>query len=244
MQELSVSPNPAVPHRIVFRDEHLLVVEKPSGVVTQPGKKHEHDSLLNGLFAQFGNRLQNLGESRDWGLLHRLDKDTSGLVIVALTVPAFENLLDQFKRRLIKKLYWAIVLGSPRPAQGVIQKPIREAVGLRKRAVIDRDGEQAVTAYKVLESGEGVSLIEARPKTGRLHQIRVHMASLGNPVLGDHEYSARLKLPNVRRLCLHAAALSFLHPATSHRQIVESAWPVDLHKTLKRFGLHEPSLPG
>lgn len=244
MQEFSVTPNPAVPHQIVFRDEHLLVVEKPSGVVTQPGKKHEHDSLLNGLFAQFGNRLQNLGESRDWGLLHRLDKDTSGLVIIALSIPAFESLLDQFKRRLVKKLYWAIVFGCPRPAQGVIQKPIRESVGLRKRAVIDRDGEQAVTAYKVLESGDGVSLIEARPKTGRLHQIRVHMSSMGHPILGDDEYSARLKLPDVRRLCLHAAALSFLHPISTHRQTVDSPWPVDLQKTLKRFGLHEPTHPG
>ncbi|HWL92118.1 MAG TPA: RluA family pseudouridine synthase [Phycisphaerae bacterium] len=240
MGEYSVATNPDVEYRVAFEDSALLVVEKPSGVVTQPGKKHEHDSLLNGLFAEYGNRLQNLGESRDWGLLHRLDKDTSGLVIVALQNAAFENLLDQFKRRLVKKVYWAIVWGTPAPSQGVIQKPIREVVGQRKRAVIDREGEQAITAYKVLQQGEGVTLIEARPKTGRLHQIRVHMASKGHPVLGDHEYAGKIELPNVLRLCLHAAALSFLHPASGHRVEVTAPWPKDLNKTLKRFGLTVP----
>lgn len=242
MSDLSVIPNSEVPYRITLRDDSLLVIEKPTGVVTQPGKKHEHDSLLNGLFAEFGNRLQNMGESRDWGLLHRLDKDTSGLVLVALTHSAFENLIEQFKKRVIKKLYWAIVMGSPRPTQGVIQKPIRESVGQRKRAVIDRAGEQAITAYKVLQSGPDASLIEARPKTGRLHQIRVHMESIGHPVLGDSEYSGKTSLPAVPRLCLHAAGLSFLHPLTGHRVNVGSQWPADLQRTLKRFVLDEPRL--
>lgn len=240
MAEFSVSPNPDVPLRIVHADGELLVVEKPSGVVTQPGKKHEHDSLLNGLFAEHGNRLQNLGESRDWGLLHRLDRETSGLVIVALTNRAFENLLEQFKKRLVRKLYWAIVQGSPRPAQSVIQHPIREVVGQRKRAVIDRNGEQAITAYKVLQATPAASLIEARPKTGRLHQIRVHMASVGNPVLGDTEYSKGHPPIGVPRLCLHAASISFLHPTSGHRITVNCPWPADLRKVLTRLSLKEP----
>ncbi len=241
MTDHRVTPNADVPYRIAYQDADVIVADKPAGVVTQPGIKHEHDSLLNGLFAEFGNRLQNLGESRDWGLLHRLDKDTSGLVIVAQNIAAFEHLLDQFKRRLVKKIYWAIVAGIPRPAQGVIQKPIREAIGRRKRAVIDREGEQAVTAYRVLQSNQGVSLVEARPTTGRLHQIRVHLASMGCPVLGDHDYAGSARLPDVLRLCLHAAALSFIHPASGHRMDVHAPWPADLRKTLKRFGLNEPS---
>lgn len=236
----SVEPNTSIPYQIRYADDHLLVVEKPSGVVTQPGRKHETTSLLNGLFTNYGNQLQNLGESRGWGLLHRLDKDTSGLVLVALRNRAYDHLLDQFKNRRVKKTYWAIVSGRPRPAQGVIQKSIKEVVGSRKKAVISRDGKQGITAYRVLESSEGVSLIEARPKTGRLHQIRVHFAALGHPLLGETLYCGKEKPPQVRRLCLHAANLSFIHPETTHRVEVRTLWPKDLAKTLKRFGLSAP----
>lgn len=238
---LSIKPNPAVPFEVRYADEHLLVVEKPGGVVTTPGKGHDRDSLLNGLFAEHGHALQNLGESRDWGMLHRLDKGTSGLVVVALRNAAWEHLLEQFKQRHVKKLYWALVMGRPDPAQGVIQKPIAEVVTTtRKKAVLSREGQTAITAYKLLGESSGVSLIEARPKTGRLHQIRVHMASLGCPVLGDDIYADKIKLPRVPRLCLHAAQLSFLHPATGHRLTVTCPWPDDLKTTIKRFGLSKP----
>lgn len=237
----SVQPSEHVPFEIRLADSEFLVVEKPAGVVTQPGKKHQRDSLLNGLFCEYGNVLQNLGEAREWGLLHRLDKDTSGLVIVALRIRAYEHLLQQFKDRRVKKMYWTIVSGVPRPAQGVIQKPIAEVVGKLKRAVLKRDGQQAITAYRILQSAENVSLVEASPKTGRLHQIRVHMASLGCPVVGDALYAGKTRQPVVPRLCLHAAALSFIHPSTGHRVRVNSPWPSDLAKTMKRLGLHEPS---
>jgi 23S rRNA pseudouridine1911/1915/1917 synthase len=239
--QLSIKPNSAVPYEIRFDDEALIVVDKPAGVVTQPGKKHERDSLLNGLFAAYGPVLQNLGEARDWGLLHRLDRETSGLVLIALRKSAFDHLLDQFKRRLVQKIYWAIVAGRPSPAQGVIQKPIAEVVGARKKAVLARDGKPAITAYRVLHSAATVSLIEARPKTGRLHQIRVHMASLGYPVAGEDTYTGPSATPKVPRLCLHAAYLSFIHPVTGKRMAVTSPWPKDLLTTLKRFGLSPPS---
>ena len=240
MMRYNVEPNEAIPYESRHADDHLLVVEKPTGVVTQPGKKHESSSLLNGLFCRFGNELQNLGADRNWGLLHRLDKETSGLVIVALRTRAYDHLLDQFKRRLVKKTYWAIVSGVPMPTQGVIQKPIAEIVGKRKKAVIRRDGKPSITAYRILQSANGVSLIEARPKTGRLHQIRVHMAALGHPLLGETIYAGKIALPNVPRLCLHATALSFIHPDTGHRLGIASPWPKDLRKALKRLGLSEP----
>jgi 23S rRNA pseudouridine1911/1915/1917 synthase len=230
-----------VAYEVRYGDADLLVVNKPAGVVTQPGKKHESDSLLNGLFCTYGNALQNLGESRGWGLLHRLDKDTSGLVLVALRNRAYEHLRRQFEGRQVKKIYWAIVAGRPSPAQGVIQKPIVEIVGKIKKAVIKRDGRQAITAYRLLQSVEAVSLIEARPKTGRLHQIRVHMAAMGCPVLGDALYARGADLPRVPRLCLHAAALSFIHPGTSRRIEVDCPWPADLQKTLKRLRLSPPA---
>lgn len=239
--KFNVEPNESILYEVRHADEHLLVVEKPAHVVTQPGKKHEDDSLLNGLFAAYGPRLQNLGEVRRWGLLHRLDKETSGLVIVALSRRAYDHLRDQFERRLVKKTYWAIVAGVPRPSQGVIQKPIAQVAGSRKKAIIKREGKPSITAYRVLQTAGGVSLVEALPKTGRLHQIRVHMAAIGHPVLGDTVYVSRQVVPDVARLCLHAAGLSFIHPQTGHRFGVCSPWPKDLRKTLKRFGLAEPS---
>lgn len=240
MQDFSIVPHPAVPYEVRLRDDEFLVVEKPAGVVTQPGKGHQRDSLLNGLFAEFGNALQNMGEERGWGLLHRLDRDTSGLVVVALRIRAYEHLLQQFKDRRIGKIYWAIVAGCPQPVQGVIQKPIAEVIGARKKAVIARHGRQAITAYKVLHRGEGASLIEARPKTGRLHQIRLHMADLGCPILGDDVYGRETSMPRVPRLCLHAASLTFLHPATGRRVTVTCSWPRDLKGTPGRFGLRAP----
>jgi 23S rRNA pseudouridine1911/1915/1917 synthase len=241
MTQFTIEPNPFVDFEIAFEDAEMLVVVKPTGVVTEPGKGHARDSLLNGLFAKYGKWLQNLGEERDWGLLHRLDKDTSGVLIVALRSKAYDALLAQFKKRAVKKTYWAIVLGTPKPAQGVIQKPILEVVGNRKKAVIHRHGQQAITAYRVIETCGPVSLIEAAPKTGRLHQIRVHMAEMGCPVLGENEYADSKKLPPVPRLTLHAAEVSFVHPTTGHRQVVASAWPKDLKTALKRFGLNVPS---
>jgi len=239
---LSIKPNPRVPYTLRYQDEAVLVVEKPAGVVTEPGKGHAHDSLLNGLFDPFGNLLQNLGEQRDWGLLHRLDKDTSGLLLVAIRNRAYDALRAQFEDRQVKKVYWAIVLGCPKPAQGVIQKPIVEATGRIKRALLQRGGAPAITAYRVLQAGKAgrsVSLVEARPKTGRLHQIRVHLASLGCPILGDSIYGDRAS-PRVPRLCLHAARLSFVHPTSGRRIEVGSPWPSDLEATLSRFGLRVP----
>lgn len=240
MRDYSVTPNPNIPFVLRQADSSFLVVEKPSGVVTQPGKGHEKDSLLNALFVDYGNLLQNLGEARGWGLLHRLDRETSGLVLVALRNASYEHLLQQFRDRKVQKIYWAIVAGHPRPAQGVIQKPIAEVVAGRKKAVLTRTGQQAITAYRVLQESEDVSLIEARPKTGRLHQIRIHMADLGCPVLGEDTYARGVALPRVPRLCLHAASLSFLHPETQRRITVHAPWPADLKGMLSKFHLDEP----
>jgi 23S rRNA pseudouridine1911/1915/1917 synthase len=240
MRDWSIRPNPDVPFEIRFRDDDLLVADKPAGVVSEPGKGHASDSILNGLFAHFAPQLQNLGESRDWGLLHRLDKDTSGLLLVALRARAYDALRVAFEARQVKKVYWALVAGVPQPRQAVIQKPIAEVVGLRKHAAIRRDGQPAITAYRVLAVSNQASLIEARPATGRLHQIRVHMAEVGCPVLGDDVYGRAARSIRVPRLCLHAARLSFVHPGTQRRIEVASPWPDDLTATLRRLGLPAP----
>ena len=244
MPEFSVSPNPHVPIDIRYQDEELLIVEKPAGVVTQPGKGHMRDSLMNGLFARFGNWLQNMGADRDWGLLHRLDRETSGLVLVALRPRAYESLRQAFAERRVRKRYYAIVLGAPRPSQGTIQQPILEVIGQRKTAVVSRKGQPATTAYRVCGSSSGgeppITLLEARPATGRLHQIRVHCAAIGCPVLGDDLYGSKA-MPRVPRLCLHAAELRFTHPTARQPILATSPLPSDLRAVLRRFGLPEPA---
>ena len=135
--QFTVQPNPDVPFRILRETKDFLVVEKPAGVVTQPGKKHERDALLNGLFSQYGKALQNLGKKRDFGLLHRLDRQTSGLVLVGLTPDGYDGLRLQFMERQIEKTYLALVHGCPQPAGDVEQIPIREIrVNGRKRATL------------------------------------------------------------------------------------------------------------
>jgi 23S rRNA pseudouridine1911/1915/1917 synthase len=243
-----IEPNARVSVRVVFEDEHLMVVEKPARVVTLPGLGHEHDTLLNGLFATHGAKLAQLGADRSYGLMHRLDRDTSGLVLVALRVSAYEHLYEQFKGRTIAKFYWAIVHKAPREARGVIRLAIEESTervnkySTRKRAKISRDGKASVTAYRVLESNALATMIEARPITGRLHQVRVHLDAIGCGILGDRWYGPRSTSEASPRLALHAHRLKMQHPATGEVLDVRSGWPGDLKRTLSRVGLSRPDL--
>ena len=236
----NVIPNPRVPFLVRYEDADLLVVDKPGMVATQPGKGHTRDTLLNGLFASYGAALQNLGASRDWGLLHRLDRDTSGLLLVALRLRAWDALREDFGRRRVAKRYWTIVEGAPAKGTGVIRMGIEEVTGRRKTARVSTAGKEAVTAYRVLQTKRGHSLIECKPGTGRLHQIRVHMRALGCPVLGDTEYGSGACRDRTPRLALHACRLAFRHPATGAPVDVASPLPEDLTGVCRRLGLSVP----
>lgn len=243
----SVEPNEHTTFSVRYEDEHLLVVEKPPRVPTQPGKGHLTDTLLNGLFARYGKHLQNLGSDRDFGLLHRLDKNTSGLLVVGLRNVAYDAMRELFVQRKVKKFYWAIVDKAPKQPTGVINMPIAETPGSEgsgpmKLAHISRAGKPASTAYRVLESSVMASLIEARPITGRLHQIRVHMEAIGCPILGDTFYGPRRVHNASPRLALHAHRLSFVHPITGAVVDVRSIWPGDLRRTLRLCGLQRPGV--
>lgn len=248
---LSITPNPAILFKIRHRDPGFVVVEKPPGVVTQPGRGHEDDTLLNGLFAEFGPQLQQLGGARDFGLLHRLDRPTSGLVLVALTKDAYDALRAAFEQRTIRKFYWAITSRAPKKPTGVIRRPIVEDPdaqpdsgrrrGGMKLARIGAGGKPAVTAYRVLSSSDRGALLECRPVTGRLHQVRVHLASLGCPILGDSVYAPQRVRAAAPRLSLHAHRLVFDHPRTAERTDVRSSLPRDMARTLTRLGLSRPS---
>lgn len=243
MPDLSVFPNPAVTFTIAHEDEHLVVVEKRAHLVTQPGKGHDNDTLLNGLFARFGPLLQQLGKSRDFGLLHRLDRDTSGLLVVALRAPAYDALRTAFETRAVRKFYWAVTSKPPRPAEGVISKPIAESIprsGEKKLARISSSGKPAVTAYRTLSSAPAAALVECRPVTGRLHQVRVHLEAIGCPILGDRQYAPPPVAAAATRLALHSHRLAFEHPATGAMVDVRSAFPRDLRTVLKHFGLSRP----
>lgn len=250
MATLSVTPEPRVTFTTRYQDEHLLVVSKRAGLVTQPGIGHDTDTLLNGLFARFGARLQALGRARDFGLLHRLDRDTSGLLIVGLSARAYDRLRDDFASRRIAKFYWAIAARAPRAPAGLIDKPIAETtprpgahgqIVEPKLAKVSSAGKGSATAYRTLEASPMAALIEARPLTGRLHQVRVHMELIGCPILGDRHYAPPAIARAAPRLALHAHRIAFVHPITGLPVDTSSPFPRDLRSTLTRMGLHTPT---
>jgi 23S rRNA pseudouridine1911/1915/1917 synthase len=212
-----------MPLEILFEDEVLAVLNKPAGLVVHPGPGHEGGTLVSGLLHHFGSLSQIGGVSRP-GIVHRLDKETSGCLVVAKTDAAHRLLAAQFAGREVSKVYLALVSGSPRFRRGVVDAPIgRHAVNRKKMAIcaIGR-GRDAITEYRVLKSVGGVSLVECRPRTGRTHQIRVHLKHLGCPVLGDPLYGRR---GGFSRQMLHAWKLEFRHPVTGHRLAFEAAPP-------------------
>lgn len=234
---------------IVHQDDEVLVVHKRAGLVTQPGKGHEDDTLLNGLFHQFGTLLQNLGAARDYGLLHRLDRETSGLLIVALRARAYDALRTQFVERKIRKFYWAIVSRAPKQPDGVIDRAIAEtdpkSMGEKKLARLapeSRGGKPAQTAFRVLAATDLGALLECRPLSGRLHQVRVHLESINCPILGDGLYGTPQIAAISPRLALHAHRLAFVHPTTGQTIDVRSEFPKDLRGVLRKLKLPVPSM--
>lgn len=252
MPHLSVEPNEKITFKVVHLDAHLVVVNKPARIVSTPGKGHDTNSLLNGLFARFGPQLQQLGRERDFGLLHRLDKMTSGLMVVALSKDAYDGLRGAFESRTVAKFYWAVVDGTAKKARGVVRLPIVEAdarektadprskAPKKKLAKISASGQPAVTAYRVLQAGAAASLLECRPVTGRLHQVRVHLEAIGCPILGDDFYARAAVRDAAPRLALHAHRLVFSHPVTGGKIDARSPWPDDLRGLLRRLGLSKP----
>jgi 23S rRNA pseudouridine1911/1915/1917 synthase len=243
----SPTANPRVTYRLRHEDRHLLVVDKRARLVTTPGVGHEHDTLLNGLMATHGGRLAKLGEKRDWGLVHRLDKDTSGLLVLALTPEAYDGLRGLFETREVRKFYWAVCRATPNKPTGVIKRPIVEEVQRvdrytsTKTSRVGASGKAAVTAYRVLQSSPSAALVEARPITGRLHQVRVHLDSIGATVLGDEIYGPKMARGASPRLALHSHRLAFAHPITGDTLDIRSPFPRDLRPMLRRMLLELPA---
>lgn len=231
-------PPQVIPEKIaldvVYEDDHLLMVNKPSGMVVHPARGHESGTLVNALLGYYP-QIVDVGGPERAGIVHRLDKDTSGLIIVAKSEAVRGALQRQFKRRQVKKTYLALVEGHPEPRQGVIDAPIGRDKRQRKRMAIVRSGREAYTAYRVVETFDNHSLVELQPETGRTHQLRVHLAWLGYPVVGDRVYGRRKQHLLKHRHFLHARRLELTHPVTGAPLSLIASLPDNLTRLLHRL---------
>ena len=224
---------------IVYEDEHLLVVDKPAGMVVHPAAGNFDGTLVNALLHHCAGRLSGIGGVARPGIVHRIDKDTSGLLVVAKTDVAHEGLAAQFAKHSIERRYLAITAGIPAPPAGTIDAPLARSAANRKKiaVVAENRGKRAVTRYRIVQPLRDAALIECRLETGRTHQVRVHLASIGHPLLGDPVYGRAggrhrelLKRLDFHRQALHAAALGFVHPVSKENLSFESALPSDIQE--------------
>jgi 23S rRNA pseudouridine1911/1915/1917 synthase len=228
-----------IPLDILFEDAHLIIINKPAGLVVHPAAGNENGTLVNALLHHCTD-LAGIGGEKRPGIVHRLDKDTSGVMVVAKTEKAMAELARQFKKRETEKEYLAIVRGIPNPQSGRIKTTIGRHPILRKKMAANvKRGRHAVSAYKVLEELSNASLLRIRIETGRTHQIRVHMAFIKHPVLGDRLYARPQPADAARpdRQMLHAAKLVITHPDTGERLCFNAPLPPDMEELLEKLRL-------
>jgi 23S rRNA pseudouridine1911/1915/1917 synthase len=249
--EVELTPAPAgnlipedIPLEIIFEDEHVIVINKPAGLVVHPAAGIHSGTLANALAYHF-QRLSNFGSIRP-GIVHRLDKDTSGLLVVAKTESSHENLADQFRAREVFKSYVALVYGVVKEQSGRIEQPIARDPHNRTRMAIVPGGRGALSLYRVRRSYDSFTLLDVELKTGRTHQIRVHLAWLKHPVVGDELYGSgrdnnvrdvqlRAEIRKLKRQFLHAEQLGFLHPHTGEQMRFVAPLPTELTHLLEKL---------
>ncbi|MFC1982763.1 RluA family pseudouridine synthase [Chloroflexota bacterium] len=222
-----------IPLDIVFEDDDLLVIDKPAGLAVHPAPGHPGNTLVNAVLFHFPH-LADIGDSLRPGVVHRLDKDTSGLMLVAKNNASQANLINQFKTRSVSKAYLALVKGHLTPELGVIEADIGRDPRNRKRMTVVSGGREARTEYQVIKYVGDYTLLEIRPETGRTHQIRVHLAAIGYPVVGDSVYG--VKSPHLSGQFLHACRLGFKLPSTGEYVEFTSELPPDLQQALRGIG--------
>jgi 23S rRNA pseudouridine1911/1915/1917 synthase len=226
----------AIPLDVLFEDRDLIVINKPAGMVVHPGAGHRQHTLVNALLHHCPT-LSGIGGKQRPGIVHRLDKETSGCLVVAKNDEAHRDLSAQFAARTVEKIYLALVAGKLRRCTGVIEEKIgRHPVHRQKMSVVSARGRAAKTEYSVLRASETASLAECRLHSGRTHQIRVHLHHLGHPVLGDKIYTRKLAGEFPRQM-LHAWKLGFRHPRTGKRNSFEAPLPHDFVNALRRTGI-------
>ena len=210
-----------IPLDIVFEDGDVIVVNKPKGLVVHPAPGHPDGTLVNALLYHCGDSLSGIGGELRPGIVHRIDRDTSGLIIAAKNDFSHQRLAAQLQDHTLARIYHCIVTGNLREDSGTVDAPIGRHHTDRKKMAVVADGRNAVTHWRVLERYQGFTYVECRLETGRTHQIRVHMAHTGHPILGDTVYGNKKPVPGLQGQCLHAVGLQFVHPRTEE--------PVELH---------------
>lgn len=226
-----------IPLDVVYEDEDLIVVNKARGLVVHPAPGHPDGTLVNALLWHCGDSLSGIGGQRRPGIVHRIDKDTSGLLIVAKNDFAHQALSAQLADHSLCREYEALVRGNFKQDSGTIDKPIgRHPIDRKRMAVTEKNSKPAVTHWQLLDSYRGYSHILCRLETGRTHQIRVHMASIGHPLLGDFTYGAPSPEKGLEGQCLHARRLRFVHPRTGEHILLETELPAYFMDVLARLG--------
>ena len=216
---------------VVFEDDDIAIIDKPSGMVVHSGAGHLTDTMANAAVTRWP-KISSVGDTDRPGIVHRLDRDTSGLLIIALNPTAYNNLTLMIKKHEIERIYTALVHGHPKSSTGTIDAPIGRDPHHRTRQAVNAGGRPALTHYEVIREIGQFSFIKVRLETGRMHQIRVHMTAIGHPIVGDQTYGKRQGIANLRRQFLHASKLTFNHPISSEKISVTSKLPDDLQSAI------------
>lgn len=231
-----------VSFEVLYEDEHLLVVDKPAGLVVHPGSGNTGGTLAAGLLHRYPE-IAGVGEPGRWGIVHRLDRDTSGVLVVARTAEVHAALSGMMRRREVTRVYLALVHGHMPAPTGIIDAPIGRDPSTPLRRAVHPEGKPARTHYQVVESFRDCSLLEVRLETGRTHQIRVHMAAIDHPVVADSLYAGRRHRFGAPRMFLHASRISFSHPISGEQLTAESPLPGDLVSVLERLSPDDAGNP-
>ncbi len=236
-RSVRLEPEGDVPFTVVYEDSDIVIVDKPIGVVVHPGSGSATGTLANGLLARFPD-LEGVGQEDRWGIVHRLDRDTSGLLVVARTDAAYEGLVEMMRNREVSRRYLSVVSGTFTNTTGTIEAPIGRDPSNPTRMCVSRSGRPAVTHYRRLAqwTDRNAALLSIDLETGRTHQIRVHMQAIDTPIIGDVAYGRRGVVGDPGRPWLHARQLTFDHPVTGHTMDVTASLPMDLCDSLEALG--------
>lgn len=224
-----------IPIEIIYEDNDIIVVNKPKGMVVHPANGNPDGTLVNSLMAICKDSLSGIGGEIRPGIVHRLDKDTSGILVVAKNDKAHINLSEQIKNHEVKKTYIALVRGIVKENEATINMPIGRSPTDRKKMAVVKNGKEAITHFKVLERYDNYTLLQINIETGRTHQIRVHLAKIGYPIIGDEVYSSGKNEWNIKGQCLHAKSLDFRHPVTNKEMHLEAELPEYFQNLLKEL---------
>ena len=224
-----------IPLNIVYEDGDVIVVNKPKGMVVHPAPGHSDGTLVNALLYHCGDSLSGVGGELRPGIVHRIDRDTTGLIIAAKNDFAHQRLSAQLQDHTLSRIYRCIVIGSLREDSGTVDAPIGRHPTDRKKQAVVADGRRAVTHWTVLERYQGFTYVECRLETGRTHQIRVHMAHTGHPILGDTVYGNKKPVPGLQGQCLHAVGLRFIHPRTEQPVELSCGLTEEFEKQLQKL---------